>query len=108
MGFPFRQLAEDEGVLFPDHFVLVQAVGSRRTIERTLFDLRPGVTELYVHPAQDTPELRALAPDWTSRVDDLDLVTEGSGLRAMLERAGVVLVGYRELRDLQRAERAAA
>ncbi|OWY61805.1 hypothetical protein B7486_61815, partial [cyanobacterium TDX16] len=74
VGFPFRQLATDEGVLFPDHFVLVQAVGSRRTIERTLFDLRPGVTELYVHPAQDTPELRALAPDWTSRVDDLDLV----------------------------------
>jgi predicted glycoside hydrolase/deacetylase ChbG (UPF0249 family) len=108
VGFPFRQLAAEEGVLFPDHFVLVQSVGSRRTIERTLFDLRPGVTELYVHPAQDTPELRALAPDWTSRVDDLDLVTEGGGLRAMLERAGVVLVGYRELRDLQRAERAAA
>jgi hypothetical protein len=108
VGFPFRELATEEGVLFPDHFVLVQAVGSRRTIERTLFDLRPGVTELYVHPAQDTPELRALAPDWTSRVDDLDLVTDGSGLRAMLERAGVVLVGFRELRDLQRAERTAA
>jgi predicted glycoside hydrolase/deacetylase ChbG (UPF0249 family) len=108
VGFPFRQLATEEGVLYPDHFVLVQSVGSRRTIERTLFDLRPGVTELYVHPAQDTPELRALAPDWTSRVDDLDLVTDGSGLRAMLERAGVHLVGYRELRDLQRAERAAA
>jgi hypothetical protein len=108
VGFPFRELATEEGVLFPDHFVLVQAVGSRRTIERTLFDLRPGVTELYVHPAQDTPELRAFAPDWTSRVDDLDLVTDGSGLRAMLERAGVVLVGFRELRDLQRAERAAA
>jgi predicted glycoside hydrolase/deacetylase ChbG (UPF0249 family) len=108
VGFPFRQLATEEGVLYPDHFVLVQSVGSRRTIERTLFDLRPGVTELYVHPAQDTPELRALAPDWTSRVDDLDLVTDGSGLRAMLERAGVHLIGYRELRDLQRAERAAA
>lgn len=108
VGFPFRQLAAEEGVLFPDHFVLVQSVGSRRTIERTLFDLRPGVTELYVHPAQDTPELRALAPDWTSRVDDLDLVTDGSGLRAMLERAGVTLIGFRELRDLQRAERTAA
>jgi predicted glycoside hydrolase/deacetylase ChbG (UPF0249 family) len=108
VGFPFRQLATEEGVLYPDHFVLVQSVGSRRTIERTLFDLRPGVTELYVHPALDTPELRALAPDWTSRVDDLDLVTDGSGLRAMLERAGVHLLGYRELRDLQRAERAAA
>ena len=39
-----------------------------------LFDLRPGVTEVYVHPAADTPELRALAPDWAKRVDDHHLV----------------------------------
>src|SRR5204863_7767304 len=58
IGFPFRRLAAEEGVLFPDHFVHVQDVGSRRTLERMLFDLRPGVTEIYVHPAVDTPELR--------------------------------------------------
>lgn len=103
IGFPFRRLAAEEGVLFPDHFVHVTGVGSRRTIERVLFDLRPGVTELYVHPAQDTPELRALSPDWAARVDDLDLVTDDSGLRPMLERAGVTLIGYRPLRELQRA-----
>ena len=33
-------------------------------IERALFDLRPGVTEVYVHPAVDTDELRASHPDW--------------------------------------------
>lgn len=103
IGFPFRRLAAEEGVLFPDHFVHVTGVGSRRTIERVLFELRPGVTELYVHPAQDTPELRALSPDWAARVDDLDLVTDDSGLRPMFERAGVTLVGYRPLRELQRA-----
>jgi hypothetical protein len=103
VGFPFRSLAADEGVVFPDHFVVVSGVGSRRTIERTLFDLRPGVTEMYVHPAQDTPELRALAPDWAARVDDLDLVTDDGGLRSMLDRAGVTRIGFRPLRDLQRA-----
>jgi predicted glycoside hydrolase/deacetylase ChbG (UPF0249 family) len=103
IGFPFRDLATDEGILFPDHFLHVQGVGSRKTIERMLFDLRPGVTEAYVHPARDTPELRALAPDWAGRVDDHDLVTTDHSLRSMLQRAGVTLIGFRELRDLQRA-----
>jgi predicted glycoside hydrolase/deacetylase ChbG (UPF0249 family) len=104
VGFPFRRLAADEGVVFPDHFVLVpNGVGSRRVIERTLFELRPGVTEMYVHPAADTPELRALAPDWANRVDDHHLVTHDTGLRTMVERSGVILIGYRALRELQRA-----
>ncbi len=103
IGFPFRDLAAEEGVLFPDHFVYVTGgVGSRATFQRALFELRPGVTELYVHPAVDAPELRAAFPDWANRVDDHDLVTTDTGLRTLLDRAGVVLVGYRELRDLQR------
>jgi len=103
VGFPFRQLAADEGVLFPDHFLYVRGVGSRRPIERVLADLRPGVTEVYVHPAIDTPEIRAFAPDWAARVDDHDLITGHSTLRALAQRAGATLIGYRELRDLQRA-----
>jgi predicted glycoside hydrolase/deacetylase ChbG (UPF0249 family) len=103
IGFPFRRLAAEEGVLFPDHLVQVTGVGSRRAMERALFDLAPGVTELHVHPAADTPELRALAPEWAARVDDLHLVRHDSQVRAMLERSGVVMIGFRELRDLQRA-----
>jgi hypothetical protein len=108
VGFPFRRLAAEEGVLFPDHLLYVPGVGSRRAIERALGDLRPGVTEVYVHPAIDTPELRAFAPDWAARVDDHDLITGHSTLRALAERAGATLVGYRELRDLQRAAPPAA
>jgi predicted glycoside hydrolase/deacetylase ChbG (UPF0249 family) len=104
IGFPFRQLAADEGVVFPDNFVLVRSgVGSRRDIERAVTELRPGVTEVYVHPAVDSPELRAATPDWAARVDDHDLVTNDRSLRSMLERLGVHLVGYRALRDAQRA-----
>src|SRR4051795_2834957 len=42
IGFPFRRLAAEEGVLFPDHLVTVPGVGSRRAFERLLGDLRPG------------------------------------------------------------------
>ena len=102
IGFPFRRLAAEEGVVFPDQFVYVPGVGSRRVLERALFDLRPGITELYVHPASDSPELRALAPDWAARVDDHDAVTRDKALLTLAERAGVIFIGWRQLRDLIR------
>ncbi len=104
-GFPLRRLAEEEGILFPDHLVVVGSggVGSRKAIEKALFDLEPGVTEVYVHPAADGPELRAHAPDWARRVDDLHLVTHDHEMRTLIERTGSTLVSYRLLRDAQRA-----
>jgi hypothetical protein len=103
IGFPFRRLADEAGVVFTDHFITVRGVGSRRTIEKVVHDLRPGVTEVYIHPAVDAAELRALADDWPGRVDDHELVTRDHSLRQMLERAGVQRIGFRPLRDLQRA-----
>jgi len=102
VGFPFRDLAAAEGVVFPDHFVM-SPMGARRTIERLLFDLRPGVTEVYLHPAVDTDELRSSHPDWASRVEDHATLCHDPAFAALLTRAGVVRVGYRELRALQRA-----
>jgi hypothetical protein len=110
-GFPFHALAADEGVLCPDQLVRVpvplgpqrQRGAARRAVERALFDLAPGVTELCFRPAIDAGELRAMAPDWPARVDDLDLLVAESSLASLASRAGAVLVGYRALRDLQRA-----
>ena len=76
---------------------------ARATFDRLVGALRPGVTELFVHPAVDTPELRAATPDWAARVDDHALVTAPDGLRAALDAAGAKRIGYRALRDLQRA-----
>jgi hypothetical protein len=103
IGFPYRDLAAAEGVVFPDHFVYTN-VGSRRAVERALFDLKPGVTEVYVHPAVDCDELRASHPDWPGRVEDHAFVCADPSLPDLLDRAGVTLIGYRELRDLQRSQ----
>ena len=106
VGFPYRRLADEEGITYPDHFVYT-SVGSRRSIEKALFELRPGVTEIYVHPAVDTDELRASHPDWPSRVEDHAFVTADSSLPDLLARARATRIGYRELRDLQRSEQRA-
>jgi hypothetical protein len=103
VGFPFRRLAAEEAVCSPDHLVRSSGRGARSALDRLLSELRPGVTEIVLRPAVDNGELRALAPDWASRVDDHDVVTAGQSLRALAARAGVALIGYRELRDLQRA-----
>jgi predicted glycoside hydrolase/deacetylase ChbG (UPF0249 family) len=103
VGFPFRDLAEEEGVIAPDHMIYYSGVGGRTAFERLLDDVRPGVTEIFLHPATDHAELRALAPDWERRVDDHRLLTAEPQLREQLAAAGVELIGWRELRELQRS-----
>jgi hypothetical protein len=103
IGFPFRRLAAEEGVCVPDRLVRSRLRSTRVALDRLLSDLVPGVTEIVVRPAIDTGELRALAPDWATLVDDHDVVTNSPSLRALAERARVNLIGYRQLRDLQRA-----
>lgn len=63
--------------------------------------LPAGLSIMIAHPAQDTPELRAIAGDWQSRVANYQVLTDPR-LREYIEQAGVHLVGYRVLRDLIR------
>ncbi len=103
IGFPFRSLAADAGVVFPDGFVYVPGVGSRDVLLEAVATMGPGVTEAYLHPAVDSPELQAMADDWEERVDDHRLLVEDPVLREVVAGAGITLIGYRELRDLMRA-----
>ncbi len=102
-GFPFRSLARDEGVVFPDHFRLVRGNARRHVID-CLNDLRPGVTELSLCPALDEPEIHAVDPTAPGRVDDLHLAVSQE-LAQRLEAAGATTIGYREMRAAQRAAR---
>lgn len=102
-GFPFRRLAADEGVVFPDHFDHDWRAGSRDRVLKAIDALQPGVTEIHVQPAIDTPEVRAFAGDAAGGwIADLDLVL-GDDVSAAIQRAGATLIGFRELRDAMRA-----
>ncbi len=103
LGFPASEVAEDAGVVFVDRVLPARRHGSPESFASRLAALEPGVTELRLHPAVDTPELRALAGDWEARVDDHRLVCGDGTLAKALEGSGVVLVGYRALRNLVRA-----
>ena len=103
-GFPFRRLAAEAGVVFPDHFDHDWRPGSRERVFTSLGALEPGVTEIHVQPVADTPEVRAISPDAAAWIDDGRLVTEDAPrIRGALATAGATLIGYRSLRDLMRA-----
>jgi predicted glycoside hydrolase/deacetylase ChbG (UPF0249 family) len=102
-GFPFRKLAGEAGVVFPDHFDHDWRAGSRERVTRALHRLEPGVTEMHVQPAIDTPEGHALTPLANDWIDDHAFVTATAPLPQLIESVGATLIGYRELRDAMRA-----
>jgi chitin disaccharide deacetylase len=102
-GFPFRLLAEAEGVVFPDHFNHDWRAGSRERVYDEVRTLQPGVTEIHVQPAIDTLEVRALTDAAAGWIDDYELVTNDPQLEKLLATSGATLIGYRQLRDAMRA-----
>jgi len=103
-GFPFRRLAQEEGIWFPDHFDHNWRAGSRDRVYDAVRTLQPGVTEIHVQPALDTPEVRAITDAAELWIDDLALVTTDPTLRALLAESGATPIGYRTLRDAMRAD----
>jgi hypothetical protein len=108
VGFPVRQLASDEGVLFADRFAALPAPATRQSFVDLLAGLEPGVTEVTLRPAIDTQELRAIATDWRERVADHVLLVADRGFGQLITDAGVTLIGYRQLRDAMRGNRSDA
>lgn len=98
VGFAFRDRADAAGLVAPDHLI----VGMGPTVLGALDRLRPGVTEVYFHPATDGPELRALATDADQRVADVAWLAPGGEVDRRLAAAGAHRISYRPLRDLQR------
>jgi predicted glycoside hydrolase/deacetylase ChbG (UPF0249 family) len=102
-GFPARSLATAEGVVFADHVIEMGNRPSQAAFEHAILNLEPGVTLARFQPALDEPEIRGLDPSWSRRVEDYLVTVHDHRVRSLIERSGVELVGYRQLRDLMRS-----
>ena len=99
------QELEERGLPLFDHVAMLpldDPTDQVAVAKRVMDDLQPGLTMLILHPAQDTPELRAIAPDWRSRVANY-AACMSSELRDHVRQSGVQVIGYRPLRELVRA-----
>ena len=91
-------------MLFADHAHTIPSLGGRDALLAILGELPAGLTEVTLHPAVDTPELRAAASaDWASRTGDLALLVDDPGVAAAVEASGATLIGYRPLHDAMRS-----
>ena len=97
------------GILFPDDFVYEQlkdeAKGVKGFWQGVLKNLKPGVTELYIHAGLPTEELKAITGSWQTRSQEFELFTRDPEMKRLVTDEKIILIGYRPLRDLQRRER---
>jgi chitin disaccharide deacetylase len=97
---------EDEGLAVVDHVRCMPLDGvagdSLAAAKRCFDELPPGLTHLILHPAADTPELRAITPDWRHRVADYETFRDPD-LARHVRRAGIEIVGWRPFRELMRS-----
>jgi len=98
------QQLEAQGLPLFDNLVVMpldQPADRVEQAKRAFDSLPPGLTHFIIHPAQDTPELRAIAADWRCRVADYQAFTSQE-LRDYVRNSGVQVIGYRSLRELIR------
>jgi hypothetical protein len=63
-----------------------------------LGNLPVGITHFIFHPSIDTPELRAIAPDWESRVANYNTFMSDE-LKQFIESEDIKPIGYRRIRN---------
>lgn len=67
--------------------------------KQALGALKPGLTHFIIHPAKDTPELRAITSSWPCRFADYETFTS-EGIRDFIKQEGIQVIGYRALKDI--------
>lgn len=66
--------------------------------KKLLSELPVGITHFILHPSIDTPELRAICPDWPARVANYNAFMSDE-LKKFIESENIKLIGYRQIRN---------
>ena len=109
-GHPeLRDQIAAKGILFPDHFIYDELKEEGKGVKafwlRVVKDLKPGITELYIHAALPSDELKAITGSWRTRSEQCELFAHDEEMKQLVAGQNIILIGYRPLRDLQRKER---
>ena len=113
MGHPeIRGQFSAQGIVSPDYFVFDELKNEKNGVKAFWLDvvknLKPGVTELYIHAGLPNDELKAITGSWSTRAQEFEVFTHSEEMKQLIAEQKIILIGYRPLRDLQHKERAAA
>ncbi len=99
---PLTTQLEAQGMPLVDAIIMMplhQPEGQLEIAKQLLSQVPVGITHFIYHPAVDTPELRAICPDWPSRVANYETFMDPA-IKQFVQAEGIHLIGYRALRDL--------
>ena len=113
LGHPeLRNIFASKGILFPDYFVYDELKDEKADVRsfwlKMVKNLKPGVTELYIHAGIPNDELKAITASWSTRAQEFETFTHDDEMKRIVADQKIILIGYRPLRDLQRKEHPAA
>ncbi len=101
---PVMEMLESVGVPMVDGILAMPLEHGNDHIDvaKKLFGEVPvGITHFILHPSIDTPELRAIAPDWQARVANYNAFMSDE-LKKFIEQEDIKLIGYRQIREAMR------
>ena len=93
-----------EGVLRGSLVILDEKKGVKNFWLGIVRNLQPGVTELYIHAALASDELKAITGSWPTRSQEFELFAHDTEMKQLVSDQKIMLIGYRALRDLQRGK----
>ncbi|MBK7452528.1 MAG: polysaccharide deacetylase family protein [Anaerolineales bacterium] len=70
--------------------------------KKILGELPSGITHFIFHPSVDTPELRAVCPDWPARVANYNAFMSDE-LKKFIESENIKPIGYRQIKYAMRS-----
>jgi len=98
-----------KGILCPDYFVYEELKNEKGNVKAFWLDivknLKPGVTELYIHAALPTEELKAITGSWPTRSQEYEVFTHDEDMKRLITDQKIILMGFRPILELQRRER---
>jgi predicted glycoside hydrolase/deacetylase ChbG (UPF0249 family) len=107
MGFPkLRADFAEKGLVFPDYLVMVDDPDYDHRVKEywmeTLKNLPAGITELFIHGTIANDESRAITSSADTRNKEFETFMNDQDIRKLIEDKGIIIISYKQLRDLQR------
>jgi len=104
-GFPeLRKQFEQKGIVFTDYFVYDELENYKDVKSfwtNIIRNLKPGVTELFIHASKESEELKAITNSWKTRVEEAATFTSDPDIKKLIADEKIILIGYRPLMELQ-------